>query len=205
MTGSGKTTFSRKLLHTYRVHYGDAPIYILDTKQSGDFRGWKGAVFTEEAPLAIPYGMQVWQPPIDNFAQFDAWFRNIFNARIPAIVMVDELSSIGKGVKEQAYPRHFQIMLKQGRALGICVIVLTQEVAKISRQVLNQLSHLLRFRLLDSYDAMVMDKKLGRRNRADGREDDLGEPPDEYGFFYARLDKGGVTNAFYYPSYERFF
>lgn len=55
------------------------------------------------------------------------------------------------------------------------MIIGTQEVAEISRQVLGQTTHWLRFYLGNRYDSRLLDSKM--RN-------ERGEPTAEYGFLY---------------------
>lgn len=205
MTGSGKTTWARKLLQSLRSFYPQVPVYILDSKQSGDFTGWPGAVWTREAPGPIAYGMQIWQPPFDDVEQINQWLGNIHRRRAPAIILLDELSSLAKGTSASraTYPVNYATLMKQGRALGQCVISLTQEAAYIPRQTMNQSTHLVRFMLLDDYDTRKIDQKLGRVKRGQRVEEDL-NPRDPHGFFYARIDKLPLR-CFYYPSYHLFF
>jgi hypothetical protein len=202
---SGKTTFARELLRAYRRAYADVPIYILDTKQSGDFRGWRGATWSDTAPSPITHGMQIWQPLEDNQREYNQWLANIFYHRKPAIVFIDELSALtGEKENPNNFPRMYRVMLKQGRALGMCVFSLTQEAAYLPKQTLGQMTHFVRFRVQDEYDARKADSLLGRIRRADGAGDGGGEPVDEHGFFYARMDKQ-PRQFHYYQSYRDFF
>ncbi len=203
--GSGKTTFARELLHTYRRAYPNVPVYILDSKQAGDFRGWLGAYWGDEAPPPISHGMQIWQPPYDDPSQYNDWLGHIFYNRKPAIVFIDELSALtGLRGSPNSFPRMYSVLLKQGRALGMCLFSLTQEAAYIPRQTTGQMTHFVRFRVQDNYDARKADRLLARINRADGAGDGGGEPLHDHGFFYARMDKTPVT-AHYYPSLSQFF
>lgn len=205
MTGSGKTTMGRKLLQNLRNFYPHIPVYVLDSKQSGDFTGWPGAVWTQEAPGPISHGMQIWQPPMDDVRQINDWLGNIHQHRNPCIVFLDELSSLASGnnASRATYPINYSIMMKQGRALGQCVISLTQEAAYIPRQTMNQSTHLVRFMLLDDYDTRKIDQKMGRVKRGARLTDEL-NPPDPHGFYYARIDRLPLR-VWYYPSYELFF
>lgn len=205
MTGSGKTTFARRLIAELHRIYADVPIYILDSKQSGDFRGIRGARFDKRAPGPIDAGFQVWQPPYDNQKEYDRWLGNIYQDRNPAIVVIDELSSlaVGKSITSASYPLNYAIIAKQGRALGQCLITLTQEAAYIPRQTLDQTTHLVRFYLLSDYDSRRLDIKLGRATRGKRIEEDL-NPAHQHGFYYARIDRPPVR-AWYYRSLEDFF
>lgn len=207
-SGTGKTTFSKKLLTTLHDAYPRVPKYILDTKQTGDFTGWRVGYQTQEPPPPIASGIQVWQPPISDPAMFNEWLKSLFELRKPLVLLIDELSSLGgENVpigRVGRYPPYYAILLKQGRAAGMSVITGTQEAAYIPRQVIGQTSHLVRFRLQNEEDAKRADKILGRIKRADGKNDDSGEPRDKHGFFYARLDNPPLL-PHYYPSYDVFF
>lgn len=159
--------------------------YICDSKGAGDFDEWPGHTDSERAP-ALPRGegrWQVWTPPDDNRDEYGAWFQRILKRREPAIVLVDELSSIG-GKDGTDYPDGYRRLLKQGRGLHISVITLSQEWAGMPRQAPGQTTHLLRFRLLNEYDRKAADKLLGRP-----WDPDSSEPEEEHGFIYSRLDR----------------
>jgi hypothetical protein len=197
MTGSGKTTWARELLTRLRSAYPAARTYILDSKQMGDFAMFPGYVIRDQiSPDALkePGAIQIWQPPIDDVGQYSDWFLKILKAREPAIVLVDELSSLG-GLHGRSFPLGYMQLSKQGRGLDICKISLTQEAAYIPRVTLGQTSHLLRFRLLNEHDQRTADKMLGRQ--------DKGEPPHRYGFYYKRLDR--ADDVYLYRGHQDFF
>lgn len=207
-SGSGKTTFGKRLLVSLADAYPKAPIYILDTKQQGDFTGWPGGWRGQEPPELIDKGISVWQPPISIPAMFEQFFKALFQKGKPFIMFVDELSSLGgEDVplgRVGRYPPHYGILLKQGRAAGMSIITLTQEAAYIPRQVIGQATHMVRFRLLNENDARQADRVLGRINRADKQNDESGEPVHRFGFYYARLDTPPIT-AHYYEGLDHFF
>jgi hypothetical protein len=203
-TGSGKTTLMKRLIKALHEFYPQVPVYILDSKQAGDFTGWPGARWDETAPGPIDRGFQVWQPPVDDPTEYGNWLGKIHRDRRPAIVVIDELSSLAAGHDSRAirYPHNYALLLKQGRGLSQCVISLTQEAAYIPRQTLNQTTHLIRFWLTDDYDSRKLDQKMGRAKRGKPLADDL-NPKHQHGFWYARLDKPPIQ-AHYYESYELF-
>jgi hypothetical protein len=199
-TGTGKTTFANELLDRLKRAYPAANIYVLDTKQSGrDFEHLPGRIRTREAPdaLATPGAIQVWQPDQDDVSEYDKWFTRIYEARKPAIVLVDELSNIG-GSTGRSYPRGYNLLMKQGRALAISVISLTQEAAYIPRSTFGQTTHIVRFSLRNAYDGKEADRAMGREQKELGQN-----PPDRYGFYYATMNTPGRIR--YYSDYKRFF
>lgn len=199
MTGAGKTTFARELLKQLQSSYPAVRNYLLDTKQAGDFDALDGYRVKDQKvpdPLHTPGATMIWQPPDDDLAAFDDWFRKILQHRQPAIVLVDELASIldKAGRAGQYYNR----LLKLGRSLGIAVLSLSQEAAYVPRNMLGQTTHLVRFRLQDGYDVRKIDKLVGRPAGDHGL--DL---PDPYGFLHRRIDK--ATTGHYYKKYQEFF
>lgn len=200
MTNCGKTTFTRRLVSELRRLYPLANTYVCDSKGAGDFDMWGGHTDSERAP-ALPRGdgrMQVWTPPSDNLDEYDRWFHAILKRREPAIVIIDELSSIG-GRRGVDYPVGYAKLLKQGRGLHISLITLSQEYAGMPRQVAGQTTHLVRFRLLNRFDRKAADALLGRPF-----EEDESEPREEHGFFYSRLDRQ-PRRYIEYAGHQQFF
>lgn len=195
-TGTGKTTFSKELLRTLSGAYPDVPVYILDSKAVGDFEEWGDSIVADAAvPKAIPHGVQVWQPGVDDLKAFEVWFDAIRYAPGPALVLVDEVSSLVRRSGADAPPA-FQKLLKQGRALGKLVISCSQEIPYVPRQIKTQATHLVRFRLAGEYDPSKANYLLGR-----GSKDP--EPTAKHGFFYCRADQIGKVTE--YSSFHDFF
>ena len=209
-TGTGKTTFSKRLLEEMRRLYPVAQVYVLDSKGNGDFDGWPGEVETDEPPdpLSGPGGVQVWRPSLDDLPTYDEWFHKLLRGgfeltvredgqrrvKRPKILLIDELSSICTRSGETV--AGFQKLLKQGRGLWESVIVLTQEIAYIPRQVRNQTTHIVRFRLNDDYDSRKVDALIGHKERH--------EPQKTFGFWYARVDTPR-RRAIEYDGWQDFF
>lgn len=188
--GCGKTTLARQLVSNLRKLYPMAGVYILDSKGDRMFDHDPGLSESAEPPATLGPGESlVWRPPDDDIDAYDAWFNGILKSRKPAIVFVDELSSLGKNSGNSFAPGYAKL-LKQGRSLHQCVITLSQEAAYIPRQVTGQLDHLVRMRLLDEYDA----KKLDRM--AHGKQDPRREPLRPHGLWYKRLARGDAAQEF---------
>lgn len=200
VTKSGKTTFAKRLLEQLRALYEDVPVYIIDSKASGDFEGIGQVYAGDKAPKPLRGGCLVWQPPRDDVHVYDQFFESVLKARQPGIILVDELSSLG-GNHGISFPVNFNRALKQGRALGISIISLTQEAAYIPRNVLGQTTHVIGFRLNNPADRERRDEYLGR---IAPRGVTLPEPAGKYGFFYNRLD-GDSTGVAEYDSHQDFF
>lgn len=185
VTGSGKTRFAKRLIRSLTQLYPATNLYVLDSKGGDDFTGWPGLVPEQEppAPLLRSGGVQVWQPPDDDSADYGSWLAGIKEARRPAILLVDELSSLG-GHGSTTFPVQFARLLKQGRSLRICCVTLSQEAAYIPRQVSKQTTHLVYFRLSpdDRHGIQQARALLGFHDPARSLE-----PDAKYGFFYRRL------------------
>ena len=195
-TGSGKTTFAKQLISNLSVSYPEVPIYILDSKHLGDFTEWyEGLVTSDNVPPPIDKGVQVWQPATDNQDAYDAWFTQILGTPGPAMTLVDEISSVGKGKGNDA-PVGFQRLLKQGRSSGKMTINCSQEMAYVPRQIKTQTSHVVRFLLTGDFDPKAANRLMGRSNNDP-------EPHSQYGFYYMHVGKPlGLTE---YHSYKDFF
>ena len=176
--------------------YPKAHRYILDSNGRGDFDRWTGRIETDIAPAPMRRGLfsrgkgsqQVWSPGVDDMKQYDIWLEGIRKTKESAIVLIDELSAITKvGQSARGFPPNFARLLKQGRVVDlehdehICVIICTQEQAYMPRQVLNQATHVLRFRLQSEYDARAIERGVGMRTS-------IPQPSTKHGFFYVRAD-----------------
>ncbi|MGZ6376184.1 MAG: hypothetical protein ACXWPI_15880 [Ktedonobacterales bacterium] len=193
-TGTGKTTFAKRLVQEMRTLYPWVHLYALDSKGGDDFQGWPGVITSEEPPAPLPPvrgegenaglgDVQVWQPPDDDHKAYDAWLHGILKARQPAIVYIDELSSLAANQSGTSYPIGLPKLLKQGRSLGICTVILSQEAAYIPRQVRMQTTHFTYFRLQDDPHGIQQAMRLLGFDPKTPRE-----PQERYGFFYRRLN-----------------
>ncbi len=50
--------------------------------------------------LAFPGKILIWKPPLDDYTGYDDWFQTILKARKPALIVIDEPGSLGKGKAE---------------------------------------------------------------------------------------------------------
>jgi hypothetical protein len=176
----------------------DVPVYVLDSTHKGDFDEWPGAIEQDAPPPPLKRAgdVQIWQPGGDNLDAYDQWFHGILEHRKPAIVLVDELASVSNRAGDAVLG--FQKIQKQGRGHNICVISLSQEMAYIARQATGMASHFVRFGFqAEEYDAKKANRMVGRAAKAE-------EPPDEHGFWYARVNKRPVTPV-YFESLDSFF
>jgi len=197
---SGKSTWARNLLLNLQDSYPAMRTYILDSSNDKDFRSFPGThLETEEAPdpMYRPGGVQVWRPPIDDIEEYDQWLIKILRAEQPAIVLIDELSSLG-GMTGRSFPRGYFLLSKQGGKHGISLISCTQEASYIPRVTLGQTTHLVRFRLINRHDSKKVDEILRRPEKDWGKD-----PPHKYGFFHRRTDQDGPGH--YYQNHQEFF
>jgi Cdc6-like AAA superfamily ATPase len=199
MSGSGKTTWVKQLIPRV-IGWWNVPILVLDSKGQNEFDNIATELHNDQlAPKILPDngGILVWKPPLDDYAEYENWFNFILKGRKPCLVVIDELSSLGKG-RADTYPPSYQLLLKQGRGLKMCVISMTQEVAYTPRQTAGQTSHVFRFHLINSYDVAASARILGI-NEAQRHM----EPPLPFGFFYRRVDKPSPIYSFI--NWQQFF
>lgn len=198
MSGSGKTTWVRQLIPRIFAWY-QVPIIILDTKGQGEFDDIADELsITDKPPKPIVKpAVQVWKPPLDDIDAYDQFLSQILKNRKPALVVVDELSNLGKG-NADSYPNGYRLLLKQGRGLKISTVSMVQEAAYIPRQTTGQTSHLLRFHLLNDYDKLKMARMMGLPDSMR-----YSDPPDQHGFYYRRMDR--PTPVYYFYGWQEFF
>lgn len=213
-TGSGKTWFARELISQYiTATDGTIPIYILDTKISGDFNGLirKGlarvvrgnnppAPFTPRPATklkkAIP-PVLIWQPEYDDLDVYNQFFQGIYQVRQPGIIYIDELGSI-TNPRATVFPRYYDILLKQGRGLNIGMISSTQSSSYIPFNLLRQTTHVVRMHLNNPNDAKKLADVMGRKAEQ--------EPTDQHGLWYRNVSKPVRSNPpIYYNSMQDFF
>lgn len=213
-TGAGKTHLSKRLLWAYgRGVQGGLPIWILDTKgyklaERGrdDFKEFRhpdfGQLIRGQTPPKIEVPKKgrpfvIWQPEYDDIDLYEYFFSQIYHAGIPGLIFVDELSSLTNTTATK-FPRHYDILLRQGRGMDIAMVNLTQSPAYIPFNLLRQATHMLRFRLNDDYDVAKIARKMGRAVEA--------EPEHDYGFWYRNVTRPVKKNPpVYYSDMKEFF
>lgn len=157
-----------------------------------DFQNWPGIVQSERAP-GMPdknQRVQVWQPVIDDPDQIERWLYMVRNDP-PAILQIDELLALCYGKRDTS--DEFTRITKLGRALPITTIAQTQELVNVPRGALSQPDHIARFRLKHPYERRFMNVLLG---------EEVTEPVDEHGFYYANSDVDG--NIMYFKDAQTF-
>lgn len=211
-TGTGKTYFNTELIRRFILATeGYMPVYILDTKcpitspGMSDFKEFFRQDIGEritgnKVPKPIqPKGrnfVQVWTPEEDILELYDEYFKGIYQAGTPAVVVVDELSSVSSVRGD--ITRYHNILLKQGRGLSISSINLTQSPSFIGQSIIRQAMHVVRFRLNDGYDAKKLNGVMGKAVEE--------EPTDQYGFWYRNVQiPVRKSPAAYYKDMQEFF
>lgn len=196
--GSGKTTFARNWMPAMNIEYPGVRNYILDSKGYGefdDFAALPGAqlVMDATAPMTLTEagGIQIWKPPLNNPVEYNNWFGSILRDQKPCIILIDELASLAVGRRSVAFPDNYILLLKQGRIMEESVVSMTQEMAYIDRNVFGQMTHFLRFFLINKFDLRESNSLMGMSDR-----DRYRNPSNEHGFFYRRMDKPT------WPTYE---
>lgn len=167
MTGVGKTYLVTSLVDRLQALWR-VPAIFVDSK-GGEFdhlEGYTGVAFYRQdapPPWPLPDGVNVavWSPERDDLAAYGRLFTQVKESRRKCVVVIDELSSMGKESADTFTPA-LPILLKQGRALGITLFVLTQELAYIPRSVLRQTTHLV-LMMFDPADPDDFDTKRAYR------------------------------------------
>jgi hypothetical protein len=208
-TGTGKTSGAKELLKQFDIQSnGTIPVYIIDSKLSGDFKEFtkKGVgvhYFGDDIPPLFNKKGEgnfiVWTPDSDDKVMYDEFFEGIYmNGRhnnVPALILVDELSSIAP---TGFPPVYYNTIIKQGRGMKISVISLTQVSRYVPVSMSSQLTHLFMFRLNSSKDIKKLTDDFGAFAKK--------HIPDQHGFYYRDLKKDvSVNPAKYFPSYTEFF
>lgn len=193
-TGSGKTTFAKKLERTLAKLYPTSRMYILDSKMQGDFDEYPGIVRSEDgkAPPKPRSNQryQVWQPVIEQPDQIEQWLYQVRHDP-PALLLIDELLTLV--YKRGSYSLEYSRIQKLGRALPLGVLTLTQELAQIPRNAIAQATHIARFQLVLPYEVQVANMLLKAK---------VAEPVDEHGFYYQRMSGRSAPN--YFASVQEF-
>lgn len=211
-TGTGKTVFNRELIRRFILATeGFMPVYILDTKcpisapEMSDFKEFfRHDIGKRHTGNAIPKPIrpqgrnfvQVWTPEEDILENYDEYFKRIYQEGRPALVVVDELSSVSS--LKGDITRYHNIILKQGRGLSISSINLTQSPSFIGQSIIRQAMHVFRFRLNDGYDSKKLNGVMGKAVEE--------EPIDQYGFWYRNVQiPVRKAPASYYMNMQEFF
>lgn len=187
------------------------PVYILDSKcpmaapGMSDFKEFFrkdiGVRHTgNKIPKpASPKGkdfVHVWTPEEDILEVYNEFFKTIYQAGSPALVVVDELSSVSSARGD--ITRYHNILMKQGRGLNISVVNLTQSPSFIGQSIIRQAMHVVRFRLNDNYDSKKLNGVMGKAVEE--------EPQDPYGFWYRNVTVPVKKSpASYYKNMQEFF
>lgn len=204
--GGGKTTAVQAILVQMQKAWPTVPIEILDPKHESAFNPWwklKGVTKHSkiEAPTPLKEGILIWRPPDDDPEQYNLYLKRVYQSRKRRIVYLDELSSLG-GANEsaQSYPRYLRILLKQCRSLGITIIIGTQEVGYIPRQILGQSNKVLTGHLNLESDKERMARFYGFGNSARDWK-----VKDQHGFWFIDPSKVLELNPpIYYQNIQEF-
>lgn len=194
MRDSGKTYLGRDLYKTIMDAYPGVCGYVIDSNANGDYTGWGGAYFDLHCPIIYPSetGRQlVWQPPYDSPDAYEDFFERLFDSHTGAVVLIDELSALGKG-DHLFYSR----ILKRGRARpnfpGITLISLSQEFAQkanVPRTTFTQNTHFFKFYVQHPYDIQEANRLMHLPPHI--------QPEHPHGFWHIRLDRVPIKPVYY--------
>ena len=204
-TGSGKTTVAVEWIKALAIATGGrVPIHIVDSKIDGTFAPFEkkglGIAYTENPPTANLDGSPfvIFRPEYDDKEMYNDYFEKIYRTREPAIIFIDELSSITGGTGHP--PKYYSVLLKQGRSLNQSVITLNQMTRYIPLETLSQIMHIVVMNLQSEGDRKKLKDLIG----------DLAnkEIPDKHGFWYRQTSepiKSDKGKPYYYSDYNEFF
>lgn len=209
-TGSGKTVLCRQLINIlHNATAGRVPIVIIDSKIVGDFNAYEArkdltqVIRGNNAAAVVKNYMKksitIWRPESDDFEQYEELLRGIYlngrNKNQPCIIVIDELSSICNGAGKA--PKHWEVLNKQGRAMHIGMLNLTQSPSYIPTSLMRQATHLIRMHLNDEYDILKLSRVMGREVES--------HPEDDYGFWYRNcLKPKHKSPAMYFSDFKPF-
>lgn len=192
-SGCGKTSFAIDLTNQIYQLYPTARVFVLAIKDDGTFDNWPNFVRSEAPPPMLKRGerVQVWMPIRRRPQIVDAWLGEIKHAN-PAFLLVDEGIAVqdGKNLLDE-----YAEILQTGRSLHLGSATLIQKISKFPQDAFAQAVHICRFRLIKAYDRTAGDELV--------RKERKGEPPDPYGFYYARTDN--TVPGIYYKDKSEFF
>jgi DNA helicase HerA-like ATPase len=185
-TGSGKTSILKEFLKQFAIQTeGKIPIYLFDTKMDGAlsefYRKGVGVRYfgNEKLPPLLNKDNSpfvVISPEFDDKGFYDAVFEQIYRNRRPALVVIDELSSV---TNNQYPPKYFDILFKQGRSLGISMLVGNQAARYLPTTVVDQLMHVIVMNLNNKRDWNKMEDLIGEHAKT--------KPAHQHGFYYRNL------------------
>jgi hypothetical protein len=168
--------------------------YVFDSKFDGDFDDWPGRVQSDTAPAKPGNNQryQVWQPIKLIPEEIEKWLWQVRHDA-PAVLEIDELVHLV--YRAGQYSDEYNIILKTGRSLPVGVITLTQEMSKIPANAYKQSQHRLGFYIDQAarYDLQIRNALL---------KAPVGDPKDQYGFFYQHINGRGKPE--YFPSIQKF-
>ena len=189
-TGSGKTTLARGLLSWRRNQSAEwdwYPIFVLDTKQQGDFDGLGFTKVTRlrQLPKVAQKNRLIIYAPIPeekNTRFYDGFFRWIRAMGGPSLTYIDEMADIAKG---NSVSYEYSLLMKQGRGDNMSIWGATQFPVDVPRDFLGAAEHFFVFDL----------KRKSDRERAAELIGDEAKPrvKEKYGFWYYNDDMRTAT------------
>lgn len=184
-TGGGKTTVARSLLRNRVEQSKDWAdgwyfIFILDTKQRGDFRDFKDFHIVKKlrdlAPAAQKHRLIIYQPGRDekNLEHYEGFLGYCLECG-PHLLYVDELFDLIRG----GVPENYEAYMKLGRGAAQSLWQATQNPVFIPHDFFSNSTHMFVFRLKlqsarDKIVPIVGDELH-----------DKSAWPDRYGYWYS--------------------
>lgn len=212
-TGSGKTTLLRMLIASYgaKMDMERKPLYykiwVLDTKQNGDFEGI-GTHYehAEEAIQDKQSRIVVYSPSADedDYVYYELFVKLIWErwmvdptkrnkVRVPAVIVVDELGMLEIPQRNKSYTdpnktHYWSQVMKRGRGSKVILWNATQNPVWVPEDFL---------RLANSFFAFRLNEPADRNKMAGYMGPEVKQPIlDPYGFWYYNF--GGMLHPHYF-------
>lgn len=201
-TGSGKTHLSLHLLEAInqQVQYL-IPTFIIDSKRAGDFDKLKkqglAVAYETIPPLRNKNGAPyiIWEVLEDDKETYDAFFKMIYDSKMPCIIYIDELSNLTG--RTGIPPRYMGILWKQGRGLKQSVFCVSQTARYVPLEFTSQLMHVFMMNLNSGKDTKKLEDLLGDFAKM--------SIADSHGFYYRDVTKPLRTHKpTYYENVQEF-
>lgn len=154
-TGSGKSVLAREIVYHYNQRYPKNGIVVINPKPAKT--DWDALIPSNKSAMPrIPKGAHInWRVPYDAEDNIDDVCELIYTRKYPTLVVFDE--------GQELHPRRYtmpDILLRQGREIGISVVVLCQRPVDVTRYAITQATHICIYNVIGKNDLKILDEYL---------------------------------------------